>query len=220
MDRIIKHNRQCESQGNEAEKLTIHDIVGVYNLFYFAGTDTSMAASTSVLCYISQKPELKAQLRRMATSIYESQSVCKNLETNPDLNDFVTETLRLFSPLQRQLGRVALKDTKLGNIMIKKGDWIFVQFSIMHKSKNNFEEPYTFKLGRFKEQNYRHQYMPFGYGKRICLGRNLGELMIKVLVSKMAYCYDIEKPSKCDYYFYSFITARPEDPVVSLRLKA
>lgn len=219
LDRIIKHNRECK----EAERLSVRDAVGIYNLLYFAGTDTSKAGTIMMFCYMTEHQDIAKSLREISRQISDSKGhfSVDRLAESEDLDLFVKESLRLFSPVQQQLGRTAIKDVKLGNFTIRKNDRVFINFSVLHKDKTVFEDPFTFDASRFKKENEKlrpkYQYIPFSVGKRVCMGRHLGELMLKVLFAKLSVNYEMLKPEGVEYYYMSFITARTTKPLVMMK---
>lgn len=219
LDRLIKHNREC----TDSEKLSVAEAVGIYNLMYFAGTDTSKATSIMSICHLTTHPDVAECLHRISSQIYDEQGFTSSakISNSEDLDLFMKETLRLFSPVQQQFAKMAKRDVKIGKFTIRKGDKVYIQISAMHKDKTIFEDPYKFDINRFTRENEKnrpkYQYLPFSIGKRVCMGRHLGELMIKMLLSKLCMHYEFDKPDDVEYYCLSYVTARIVTPVVLVK---
>ena len=225
LDRVVLHNRKCDEDGDLDNKLTMDEALGAYNLFYFAGTDTTMASTSAMICHMSDKKHLQQVLEKVNSEVYDEngQTTKDLIDNNVDLDLFVKEVLRLFSPLQYQQERVATKDVNLGKYTIKKGDRVFLMMFVMHKDADYYEDPYTFKPDRFTKENDKdrpkYQYLPFSMGKRICPGRHLGALMVKMLLTQFIKNYELERPEGQEYYHYNLLTARVESPLVNIRSK-
>lgn len=225
LDRVIIHNRKCDEEGDVDNKLTMDETLGAYNLFYFAGTDTTMASTSAMICHMADKKPLQKVLEKINGEVYDKngQTTQTLIDNNEDLDLFVKEVLRLFSPLQYQQERVATKDVKLGKYNIKQGDRVFLMMFGMHKDADFYPDPYTFKPDRFTKENDKdrpkYQYLPFSIGQRICLGRHLGALMVKMLLTQFIKNYELERPEGQEYYHFNLLTARVESPLVMIKCK-
>ena len=200
LDRVVLHNRKCKEDGDLDNKLTMDEALGANNLFYFAGTDTTMASTSAMICHMSDKKHLQQVLEKVNSEVYDEngQTTKDLIDNNEDLDLFVKEVLRPFSPFQYQQERVATKDVNLGKYTVKTGDRVFLMMFGMHKDPDYYEDPYTFKPDRFTKENDKnrpkYQYLPFSMGKRICPGRHLGALMVKMLLTQFIKNYELERP--------------------------
>ena len=111
-----------------------------------------------------------------------------NFDNNELLSDFVKESLRLYGPASLSFPREATKDFKLGKYRIKKGTRFLIPLTAFHHSDDFHTNSMAFDWDRFSSEKKSLQrskpasYMPFGLGKRACIGKYLGELMIKVML--------------------------------------
>ncbi|CAN6858984.1 unnamed protein product [Brassica oleracea] len=100
----------------------------------------------------------------------------------------IQETMRLYPPTPI-VGREAFTDIRLGNLVVPKGVCIWNLIPALHRDPEIWgEDANEFKPERFSEGiskacKYPKSYMPFGFGPRICLGKNLAMMEAKVLVS-------------------------------------
>ena len=89
------------------------------------------------------------------------------------------ESLRITCLAHHSVPHYATSDIAIGDYVIPKGAGIFPSLiSVMHNSKH-FPDPDTFKPerfldndGRYKEDNH---VIPFGIGRRYCLGQSLAQ---------------------------------------------
>lgn len=225
LDRIIKHNRECKEKGTLSEILDLKEITGIYSVFFFAGTDTSMVNTIWALTHLADKPDLQSQIKDIADEVYDMQgnTTRARVEGNGRLDMLVKESLRLFSPLQRQLNRVIMRDIKLGKYRLKKGDYVTILYGALHRDPEVWKNPDTFKLDRFTKETEKilpkYQVVPFSLGRRVCLGRHMGEMMIKLLLTNFVRSYEISKPANHEYYNENLLTCESKNPIVNLRLR-
>lgn len=223
MDRIILHNMKCKEDGNEKDILDTEDIMGNYNLFQFAGTDTSQNAAKMAICHMSDKDHLIQYLANVVDQVYDDEGMTNNtiIESCEDLSIWTKECLRLHNPAPRTTGRKALRDVQIGSINVKRGDLVFILMTGLHNDTDYFKNPHEFDVGRFKKEKElpKYQYLPFSVGKRVCLGRHLGELMIKLLVTQFIRTFEVRKPKDMEYYCFSQVTSTVENPTVEIKVR-
>lgn len=225
IDRVVLHHRECKATGNTQDMLSMYDMAGQYNIFQVAGSETSQATSKTALCMMADKPHIKQWWEKVVAQIYDkegltTQDVLSNCE---DLSLCTKETLRMHVPLPRVFLKKATKDVSLGKLLIKKDDYIVIQIASLNYSPLHFKDPKTFNPERFRKEEEKklpkYQFIPFSIGKRVCMGRYLGELMVQLLVSQFVRAYDFRKPDDVDYYQYVFESLAVENPWVEVKKK-
>ncbi|KAG2301274.1 hypothetical protein Bca52824_029925 [Brassica carinata] len=113
---------------------------------------------------------------------------CKSIVVAGHESTAVSVTMRLYPPTPI-VGREAFTDIRLGNLMVPKGVCIWNLNPALHRDPEIWgEDANEFKQERFSEGiskacKYPQSYMPFGFGPRVCLGKNLAVLEAKVLES-------------------------------------
>ena len=225
IDRIAEHNKECKEKGKETEIMTKEEVMGNFNLFLLAGTDTSQNTTKMALCHMADKPELKAIVEIINNEIYgsEGQTTTAKMDSNETLTLWVKEALRMHSPVPRLSMRTAIKDITIGKYHVRNGDIVILLPSAMNFSDTHFKNPEQFDINRFKKDREkelpRYQYIPFSVGRRNCLGRYLGEAMVKLLVTQFCRTYTFEKPVDTEYYIDISFTLGVKEPLVNLTLK-
>lgn len=107
--------------------------------------------------------------------------------------------LRLY-PVLGQSGRTALRDTVLprggaadgsGRIFVPSGSIVVNNFYALHRQSGAFgEDPDTFRPDRWNHIRPKEcEYMPFGYGRRCCLGEEKALLDASFLLAELAYLF-------------------------------
>jgi cytochrome P450 len=104
------------------------------------------------------------------------------------------EALRLFPPIPMHY-RKAINEIDLGHgHIIPEGANIIVSAYNTHRDPRHFPNPKKFDPDRFSPQNsvgrHPYSYIPFGLGRRICVGQVFGTMESKTILSTVLrrYC--------------------------------
>lgn len=85
----------------------------------------------------------------------------------------------------------------MGGQSIPQGTQIFFNHWAFHYDEREWDEPNTFKPERFLDSdgNYVHgmniSFLPFGAGRRVCVGEAMAKLELFVFISHILYRYEI-----------------------------
>ena len=101
----------------------------------------------------------------------------------PQLDMAVDETLRLYPPAW--IGpRRALRDFEFKGHEVRAGSYVAYCSWASHRLPDVWDEPDAFTPERFSHERRaqlpKGAYVPFGGGSRICIGKRLGQSMVKV----------------------------------------
>lgn len=169
---------------------------------------TSVAA-TSTIYQLSQNPDkqeiLFNEIKRSLPSP-DTKFTISMLETMPYLRACIKETLRMY-PVVIGNGRSLQSDAVIGGYHIPKGTHVIFPHLVVSSLEEYFPEPERFlperwlKRGELKEHagcphagQKIHPYvsLPFGYGRRTCIGRRFAECELQILLSKLFRRYHVE----------------------------
>ncbi|CAN4085905.1 unnamed protein product [Withania somnifera] len=175
--------------GNGRTGLSTREIVDECKTFFFAGHETTALALTWTLLLLALHPEWQTQLREEIKQVMGEGEL--DLTRHADLRKMgwvMNEVLRLYSPAPN-VQRQARGDIQVDDLVIPNGInmWIDV-VSMNHDKKLWGEDVNEFKPERFKDDIYggcKHKmgFMPFGFGGRMCIGRNLTITEYKIILS-------------------------------------
>lgn len=107
------------------------------------------------------------------------------------------ETLRYYSP-SWAMWRLAVKPDTIGGHPIRVGTTILLAAQAVHHDPRWWHDPETFDPARFMpgtaKDRPRSAYIPFGSGKRICIGQNLAvmEAVLTTAVLSQRFVFDIK----------------------------
>ena len=225
-DKIIAHNHKCLTTGNKNDFMTVDAITGTLCLISFASQDTSQNLSKGGIYLLAENPLVKEEMYRISKEVYDSKGKFSldKIESHVQLSMFFKETIRLANPAFGLLNRVATTNVTIKDVKIKKGHSISLLFGSLNMDPKYFDKPNEFHFDRFSkenEKNYpRYQSIPFGVGKRVCIGRHLGELTVKILMTSFCNKFDFDKPADTEYYdMFKFVRTQ-KNPFVNAKLKA
>jgi cytochrome P450 len=88
--------------------------------------------------------------------------------------------MRYLTIVQFGLGRVALEDVELGDVVIGQGDLVVVAMNAANRDPRVFTDP---DVPDFERKMTRH--LAFGYGVHQCLGQNVARAELKTVLPKL-----------------------------------
>ncbi len=150
--------------------------------YLWAGTETTALTLAWALYETSRNPAVAERIRQEGDSVYGNQS------REPAASDYsglaytravIQETMRLYPPIWG-LMRVAAKADVIDGKDIKAGDRIVLFAYGTHHSAKYWEDPEEFRPERFMGEAAKkrkpYTYIPFGGGKRSCIGGAMSQV--------------------------------------------
>nr|CAD2190141.1 unnamed protein product [Meloidogyne enterolobii] len=114
-------------------------------------------------------------------------------------NAVVNETQRLSNLLPLNLTRVANKDVKIGGHNLKAGTVVIPQISTVLFDERIFPDPEKFIPERFLDENGQfkkiEENIPFGVGKRSCVGEALARMELFLFTANFFYKFHVYPPN-------------------------
>ncbi|CAL1357950.1 unnamed protein product [Linum trigynum] len=108
------------------------------------------------------------------------------------LDAVVKETFRLhLTVIQRE----AVQPCSIGGYAIPKKAKVMVNAWAIHRDPRLWEEPTEFRPERFLDSNSDFVYIPFGSGRRMCVGVNLATRLLKYVLASLLHSFDWKLPA-------------------------
>lgn len=127
------------------------------------------------------------------------------------------------NPAIAGLPRIVIKDFTANGVKIKKGDMLACIHAANYRRDSWFENPEKFDIDRHLPENSKKlekgYFMPFSLGKRNCVGKNMGEIMVKLIFASMLQRLDIRKPVGFERKFVNHTGLGIEKCMLELNLK-
>jgi cytochrome P450 len=186
--RLIAARDEQTGCGMSAQEVRDHVIT-----IFLAGHETTAMAMTWTWFLLSQHPQQESKLHAELDSVLGGRA-----PTHEDLNKLtytrmvVEESMRLYPPVHT-IARQAIGDDTLVNRHIPKGAVIMIAPWLLHRHVKLWENPGRFDPERFSPKasatRARFSYLPFGGGKRICIGAAFALAEATVLLATLAQRY-------------------------------
>ncbi|XP_016492631.1 cytokinin hydroxylase [Nicotiana tabacum] len=170
--------------------LSTRELVDECKTIFIGGHETSALALTWTMLLLALHPEWQTQLREEIKQVFGVGEIdVTRLNALRKMGWVMNEVLRLYSPAPN-VQRQAKDDIQVdNNVVIPKGTNIWIDVVSMHHDKQLWgEDVNEFKPERFKDDVYggcKHKmgFLPFGFGGRMCIGKNLFLMEYKIVLS-------------------------------------
>lgn len=192
---------QILNNSDSKKSLSKTEIVLNMALFISAGTDTTATTLTGWTYFICTHPEVYRRLvREIREACRESEDIrwekVKNLRY---LEATIYEALRLFPPSAASQQRVVPPGgATIDGYYVPAGKTVAVSPWASTHSPLNFHEPDMFLPQRWlgEDEMFKNDHLaaslPFGTGPRVCIGRNLAYMEMRLMTAHLLWSFDIE----------------------------
>jgi cytochrome P450 len=160
---------------------------------FLAGHETTAMAMTWTWFLLSQHPLEEARLHAELASVLGGRA-----PAHDDLNKLtytrmvVEESMRIYPPVHT-MARAAIGEDTLVGRRIPKGSTIMIAPWLLHRHVKLWENPGQYDPERFSPERSaaraRFAYLPFGGGKRICIGAAFALAEATILLATLAQRY-------------------------------
>ncbi|WOG91349.1 hypothetical protein DCAR_0310598 [Daucus carota subsp. sativus] len=173
---------------DNTKALTTKELVDECKTFFVGGHETSALALTWTLFLLAMHPEWQNQLREEIREVVGDEQVdVAMLGGLKKMNWVMSEALRLY-PSAPNAQRQAKSDIHVGEVVIAKGTNIWIDLVAMHHDSSlwgdtaNEFRPERFETDLYGGCKHKMGYAPFGFGGRMCIGRNLAVMEYRILL--------------------------------------
>lgn len=170
-----------------------------------AGEDTTADSIAWTLPYLAEDPALQTQLHKDARRIFDSggkdneRGVCPDYATLKELDLFeaiATEATRL-RPVASVHSFEPLEDVRVGDVELPAGTRMFFLARPAMLDAKNFVDPQRYDPYRWirKGEHGAHDvraYLQFGAGPRVCPGRHLASVEMRLVLSMLMANFSME----------------------------
>jgi len=149
----------------------------------FAGYETTATALTSALQWLDRDEPLRHNVQDELDASSADGSSAADL---PLLNAVCLETLRISPPALIAGNRVLLDDAEVAGQPMSAGTRLTPCIYLAHRQPETYSSPHVFDPGRFLGRRPpAHAYLPFGGGRRRCLGADLAQLELRMVLAAL-----------------------------------
>ncbi|MGC1851497.1 MAG: cytochrome P450 [Solirubrobacterales bacterium] len=156
----------------------------------FAGHDTSTSTLTFMMHELARHPHVVEQLQEEQDRVLggDAPDIDRLEREMPCLDMVLDEVLRLYPPAW--IGpRRAVRDFEFNGHKVKRGAYVNYCSWASHRIPEVFPDPEAFIPERFTRERKaalpRGAYVPFGGGRRICIGKRFGQTEVKLVATML-----------------------------------
>jgi cytochrome P450 len=176
------------SAADDDGSLSIKRVRDEATTFMLAGHETTANALSWMWYLLALNPGVRDRLLEEVDTVLDGRTpTADDLGDLPWTTAVFLEAMRYFSPAWT-IPRVAVRDDVVGGHHIKKGTTVIIPAHLIHHDPRWWPDPEEFDPTRFLpgagKDRPRSAYLPFGGGKRVCIGQGFAT-MESVLVTAM-----------------------------------
>jgi cytochrome P450 len=160
--------------------------------FIVAGHETVASAMTWSMQLLFSDPEILRQVQAEARNA----SDLDDLKQLPMMQSVFAETLRLYPPAWL-ITRTSIEADTLAGVEIPANSLVIMSPYLLHRGER-WNNPEVFDPTRFSDgqsQIARSDYLPFGLGMRMCIGRDMALVEGPLLLARILRDFEIQPTS-------------------------
>lgn len=172
---------------------------------FMAGSETTTKSFGFGFTYLLLNPEVqkKAQAEIDAVIGRDRLPTLHDRPKMPYMEGIVYESIRMFIGRGLGIPHRALKDTTLGGYFIPKDTMVIPNFyGILRGKEFEWDDPDEFRPDRFINNGkiipLPDSFIPFGLGKRRCMGETLAKANLFLFISALLQNFTFSIPPGCD----------------------
>jgi cytochrome P450 len=187
--------------GPDGSPLTDAEIGDEVATFTLAGHETTANSLSWTLALLSAYPWARDQLEAELDSVLgDRDPEAGDADKLPWTRAVVSEAMRLYPPAWT-IERNALADDEVGGTAVPAGSLVAVPPYLVHRHPDFWPDPAGFDPRRFLasgaghgtgQPRHRYAYIPFGGGRRACVGASFAELETVLVLATIARRYRLE----------------------------
>ncbi|RTL72121.1 MAG: cytochrome P450 [Hyphomicrobiales bacterium] len=148
--------------------------------YLWAGTETTALTLAWAMYEVSKRPEARERIRREGLEVYgDRDPTAADYSALAYTRAVIQETMRIYPPIWMFI-RVAAKADVIDGKEIRPGDRVALFSYGVHHSPKYWEDPEEFRperwLGDAAKKRKPYTYIPFGGGKRSCIGGAMSQV--------------------------------------------
>nr|QGV10850.1 iridoid oxidase 1 [Centranthera grandiflora] len=223
---------EYEGDGKDGpDRMSEKNINIVITEMFFAGSETTSISIEWGFAELLRSPPTFKKVREELDRVVgvDRRVEEKDIENMPYLQAVVKEALRLHPVLPLLLPRNTQEDTVYMGYHIPKGTQVLVNAWSIGRDPEIWPEPLEFKPERFLGSNieYKGQHfelIPFGSGRRICVGFPLAHRTVHLAIATLVQSFDWDlgpgvKPGDIDREERLGLTLRKKNPLFVIPTK-
>ncbi|XP_051865694.1 25-hydroxyvitamin D-1 alpha hydroxylase, mitochondrial isoform X2 [Pristis pectinata] len=181
-----------------SQNLPMRTIYGNVTELLLAGVDTISSTMSWTLYELARHPDVQTALHREIRETVGNKTIpsAADVAKMPLLRAVVKEVLRLYPVIPGNARVIPDKDIQIGEYIIPQKTLITLCHYATSRDKEVFPNPDCFQPTRwFHKDDSFHPYasIPFGFGKRSCIGRRIAELEVYLALARILTHFEVRQ---------------------------
>ncbi|RAH40560.1 cytochrome P450 [Aspergillus brunneoviolaceus CBS 621.78] len=186
----------------EADGISEGELRATAPIIMMAGSETSSTALSGWMAHMLQQPEMLRQVQHEVRAKYRSSEdiSMQTLKDLPLLDACIKEALRAYAAVPGILPRIVpAPGATISGDWVPEGTRVYVTPLAAFRSAANFHEPERFAPERWftqpekqYAQDQRDACKPFSVGTRDCVGREMAQYMMLLILCNLILHFDFE----------------------------
>ncbi len=200
------------SAEDEHGKLGLRRVRDEVTTFMLAGHETTANALAWTWYLLSQNHAARERmLEEIDTVLGGRRPTVEDIPRLPWTTACFQEGMRIYPPAW-SIPRTAIADDEIDGHRIPRGATVIIPIYSIHHDERFWPEPETFDPERFLGQNakgrHRSAYLPFGGGRRVCIGSSFALMEATLIMAMMS-----------QRFVYDTVPDHPVEPEATLTLR-
>ncbi|CAL8129066.1 unnamed protein product [Orchesella dallaii] len=198
---IQEMNKRKKVNGNESQIFTEEQFIMVCLDLFTAGAETTANTLDFAMFYLMLNQHVQKKVQAEIDEVIGPNRLprLKDRHMMPYTEATLLETQRMCNVIPL-VHRVSIADTTLGPYNIQKGDVMVMNTYSIHMDERIWGDPHVFRPERFLDKdgnvNNLPSFMPFGMGKRVCIGETLARHTMFTFFTAIMQRYSITPAEK------------------------
>ncbi|XP_058080837.1 flavonoid 3'-monooxygenase-like isoform X1 [Magnolia sinica] len=194
---------QLKEEGDTKTPLTLTNIKAIFVDLVIAGTDTTSTTIEWAMAEMLQNPEIMRKVQEELEQVVGMDSMVEESHVRRlrYLDAVIKEALRLHPPLVFLVPRYPSQTCTVGGYTLPKGTQIVINTWVIRRDPEAWDNPLEFCPERFYNSTSKWDYngndfgyLPFGSGRRICVGLPLAERMLTYELASLLHSFNWRLP--------------------------
>ncbi len=162
------------SGAGESASIEKNDLIGICVDFFEAGGETVGNTLAWFILYMALNPDVQEKCHQELIKVIGMESPeIEDRSQVPYTDATLMEVQRLACVAPASIPHIASERIEIEGYEIKKGNIVFFNIHAVHMDPDYWGDPEVFRPERFLNSNHRDRLIPFGIGKRVCMGESL-----------------------------------------------
>eukprot|EP00058_Branchiostoma_floridae_P016688 XP_002602176.1 hypothetical protein BRAFLDRAFT_58437 [Branchiostoma floridae] len=187
-------------QQDKVEGLTEENVMYMAMNLFLAGTETTGNTLLWALLYLTQNPAIQHKVHEELDAVVgASLPTLSHRSRLPYVNACLLETMRIRTLVPLAIPHSTTQDVKVQKFDIPKGTQVLPNLHSLHTDPAYWPDPDRFDPERFLDAegniiNKPQSFMPFGGGRRVCLGEQLARMELFLFFSCLLQSFTFNTP--------------------------